>query len=366
LKNISILVLVMFVASLVAGCGKVATTTAALTGGSTLGTSAGTSASTATSLTGLASSFGSMGGGSTPSSITSASLRIRTQDAPPASFFSALPADGYMEVPGMKTGETVQIRFRTLVGDHVINAAYLADKNLGSLEGFSWNDLSSGPPAAGFNFLTAMATFDATPQYGGRISSMWEYICFSQIAPSLTDMAHGINIPASGFGSYPAGINLSAMEGLSRVGTNTLDSTTEARDYMMGGVDAHVVKTSGTQTYDFTMSSTMVIDTTLGGRPVPDTMTGTGVMTAEGKTMQLTISMAVNHSTGKPNSGTMTMVTSDGYTISMTVNADGTQDGTVTLTATGATVATIHLDADGSGYVVDAATGTRTTISRPT
>ncbi|MBI5699257.1 hypothetical protein HZC35_02975 [Candidatus Saganbacteria bacterium] len=364
MKNLSILMLVVFASfALVSGCGKVAPTSSSLSGGSALGQSVGASASTSSNMASMAGSFSAMGSGSTPSSITSTSFKVRAQDAPPASFSTPLPADGYMSVPGMRAGETVSIRFKTLAGD-VINAAFLVGKNLGSLEGFSWTNLSSGPPAA-FNFLTVMASFDATPQYGGNISSMWEYICFSEIAPSLTDMAHRINIPATGVGPYPAGLNLSAMEGLSRVGTNTLDSSTEAQDYKMGGMDVHVVKTTGTPTYDFTMSSAMVMDTALG-HPVPDTMTGTGVLTAEGRTNQLTMSFTIDHSTKKPKGGTMTMVSDDGHTISLTVNADGTQDGTITITATGATVATIHLEADGSGYIVDAATGTRTTITQTT
>lgn len=362
LKNISILVLVLFVSfAMVAGCGKVAPTTTALTGGSTLGSSAGTSASTVVSIANLASSYGSMGSGSTPS-ITQASVKVKAQDAPPDSFLSAMPADGYMDAPGMKTGESVKIRFKTLGGE-VIDAAFLADKKLASLEGLSWDSFATGGPGS-FDFLTVMASFDASPQYNA-VSSMWGYLCFSECAPRMTEMAHRIYIPPGILSTYPAGLDLRSMDALSKAGTTMLNSTAEAENYIMGGVDAHVVKASGTPTYDMTMSSAMVIDTTLG-HPVPDTMSGTGVLTVEGKTMQLTISMAVDHSTGRPKSGTMTMTSSDGYTITMTVNADGTQDGTITLTATGATVATIHLEADGSGYVDDAATGERTTITKPT
>lgn len=362
MKNLSILMLVIFASfALVSGCGKVASTSSSLTGGSTLGQSAGTSASTAGNMATMAGNFGSMGSGATPS-ITSTSTRVRALDAPPTSFSSALPADGYMAVPGMRAGETVSIRFTTLGGE-IINAAYLANKQLGSLEGFSWTDLSSGPPT-GFNFLTAMVSFDASPQYN-NITTMWEYICFSEIAPQMTQGARLINIPAGTPGFPPGGINLTNMDALSKVGGTGLVTSAEAQNYKMGGVDVHVVKTTGTPTYDFTMTSTMTMDATLG-HPVPDTMTGTGVLTAEGKTVQLTMSLTIDHSTKKPKGGTMTMVSNDGHTISLTVNADGTQDGTITLTATGATVATIHLEADGSGYIVDAATGTRTTITQTT
>lgn len=273
-----------------------------------------------------------------------------------------MPTDGYMPAPGGLGGETATMRFKTLGGD-IINAAYLTDKKLGSLEGFSWINLSSGPPT-GFNFLTAMVSFDAIPQYN-TVTTMWEYICFSEMAPQMTEGARLIIIPPGAPGFPPGGINLSGMDALSKVGTTGLLTSAEAKNYKMGGIDVHVVKSSGTRTYDFTMTSTMTMDATLG-HPVPDTMTGTGVVTNEGITAQLTISMTVNHSTGKPKSGTMTLVTSDGYTIALTVDANGKMDGTITLTATGVAVATIHLEADGSGYVDDAATGTRTTIAKPT
>ena len=274
-----------------------------------------------------------------------------------------MPANGYMAAPGGLAGETVTMRFKTL-GGHIINAAYLTDKKLGSLEGFSWINLSSGPPT-GFNFLTAMVSFDATPQYN-TISTMWEYICFSEMAPQMTEAARLIIIPPGAPGFPPGGINLSNMDALSKVvGTTGFITSDEARDYKIGGMDVHVVKTGGTRTYDFTMTSTMTMDATLG-HPVPDTMTGTGVMTNEGNTAQVTISMNVNHSTGKPKSGSLTLTTADGYTIALTVDANGKMDGTIKITATGVTVATIHLDADGSGYVDDAATGARTIINKPT
>jgi hypothetical protein len=273
-----------------------------------------------------------------------------------------MPANGYMAAPGGLAGETVTMRFKTLGGD-IINAAYLTDKKLGSLEGFSWINLSSGPPT-GFNFLTAMVSFDATPQYN-TISTMWEYICFSEMAPQMTEAARLIIIPPGAPGFPPGGINLSGMDPLSKVGATGLLTSAEARDYKMGGMDVHVVKSSGTRTCDITMTSAMTMDATLG-HPVPDTMTGTGVITNEGITCQLTISMSVNHTTGKPKSGTMTLTTADGYTIALTMNVDSTMDGTIKITATGVTVATIHLAADGSGYVDDAATGTRTTIAKPT
>ena len=101
-------------------------------------------------------------------------------------------------------------------------------------------------------------------------------------------------------------------------------------------------------TLNMTMTTAMP-----SGRPAdaaPVTMTGSGTITFDtGEVWTLSQSMQVG--TNGPVGGTMSYTSTTGETGTMTFNANGTMDGVQTLN--GATVGTIHINADGTGTYTD-------------
>jgi hypothetical protein len=105
-----------------------------------------------------------------------------------------------------------------------------------------------------------------------------------------------------------------------------------------------------------TINMTMTTTNT-AGRPTvanPVTMTGNGTITFDtGEVLTVTSNMSVgDHG---PVSGTQTFSSSLGRSGVMTFKSDGSMDGTISMSGT--VVATIHINADGTGTFTDVATG---------
>ncbi len=105
-------------------------------------------------------------------------------------------------------------------------------------------------------------------------------------------------------------------------------------------------------TMNMTMTTAMP-----SGRPTdasPCSMTGSGTVTFDtGEIWSVTSSMSIGDS--GPIGGTQSFTSSDGTTGTLTFNADGSMDGLVA--SAGATVATMHVNADGTGTFTDTASG---------
>lgn len=243
---------------------------------------------------------------------------------------------------------------RTLGGDAVIPSWLSTNCQLGELPGgVGWSAFSSEAGGEIINwsaFGTVESVTYQTP------TTLWEYIAWSEIGPNITASMRDYHP------SFPA------LSKVKKGGTFQELTTTEAKStYAMGGCDIKVTRDTATEQVDLEMTMTMTYEASLG-HAVPYHMTGGGTVTREvdGSTVTMTVTMDMyTNTTGTPESGTMTMVTSDGYTISMTISSDGSQDGTVTETSSGDTMGTIHINADGSGTFTDAATGEEHTFEGP-
>ncbi|MEW6557364.1 MAG: hypothetical protein AB1349_08415 [Elusimicrobiota bacterium] len=110
-------------------------------------------------------------------------------------------------------------------------------------------------------------------------------------------------------------------------------------------------------TIDLTLTTSMTQKPTT---TQPATMTGGGTITlTTGEVLTVTVSLQIGPN--GPIGGTQTFTASTGEVATMTFNADGSMDGTIT--KNGVVIATIHINADGTGTYTDVATGKTYTIS---
>jgi hypothetical protein len=286
----------------------------------------------------MASSFAGMGGGSMP---TGMSVMAAGDDAPPAGFFEPLGADGYFDAPARFAGETVRMRMMTLNDNAVIPEWLQATTLLGQLRTatttYAWSVLSSEagrsiPMDQIMSYIATNGQNYSTPE------SLWEYISWSEIGPQMTSQAQSF------FPSFPP---------FSRVNDSgdwmALTSTEARTNWAMGGMSGFITKSTTTESMFMNMTVVMTYDATVR-HAIPYYNSGSGIMTREGETNTMSVSQFMN-SAGLPISGTMEINTSDGYTMSLSINLFGSMEGTIIITTSEVAVGTIFINNDGSGLI---------------
>ena len=125
--------------------------------------------------------------------------------------------------------------------------------------------------------------------------------------------------------------------------------------------DSMVNKVSGSipnGTIDLTLTTAMTKKPTDAN---PATMTGSGTITLNNGVVLTITSISIKVGDNGPISGTQTFTTSTGESGTMTFNADRSMDGTIT--KDGVVIATVHINADGTGTYTDVVTGQTYTIT---
>jgi hypothetical protein len=127
-------------------------------------------------------------------------------------------------------------------------------------------------------------------------------------------------------------------------------TSTEARtNWAMGGMSGFITKSTTTESMFMNMTVVMTYDATVR-HAIPYYNSGSGIMTREGETNTMSVSQFMN-SAGLPISGTMEINTSDGYTMSLSINLFGSMEGTIIITTSEVAVGTIFINNDGSGLI---------------
>ncbi len=106
----------------------------------------------------------------------------------------------------------------------------------------------------------------------------------------------------------------------------------------------------------------LILTSTMVDKPTdanPSTQAGTGTITTSAGEVLTIVSEVTIGATG-PIGGTQTFTSTSGFSGALTFKADKTMDGTIS--KAGATVATIHINADGTGSYTNSATGVVTAI----
>lgn len=340
MKNISILVLVLFVSyAMVVGCGKVAPSSTPTPTPTVVSTELDAAKGGALAAVGGAAGGSSttLVGASSNSTVTTSSIRGRSiwaHSGPPDSWFDtdlSSSTTGWVLATTESIGGNVTpyMRLFTKNGDLVtgsfINSKKIADFSPATLQGI----MTSGPGAAPTGLLTGIGNFIAayssppSSDAYASINTIAGYLAWAFIYPTME--ASLVSVPG-----WPAGAH-----------TTTPQPTANDK---IGSMEVKMVFTKTTSATGEIMMG-MTVDET--GKPVDGTNTGTGVLYTPKSTMDVTQVMTFVDNT--PTTMTFTGVTrgTPQRTIVLTINPltgsgsgilkdeNGVEIGTITFTSAG-------------------------------
>ena len=234
-------------------------------------------------------------------------------------------ANGYIELSGVYTNQTVKFRFKT-IGDDNIDKTFLASKQLAVMGNqaigiFDWNDLfDDSKTSAERRPSSAQSQVFASAQEFNSLSTIGEYIAWCYTVPDHVETE----------ASVPAG---------------TLTTPDPTSDDDIASFEGSVTF-SGTS-LDGTISLTINANTE--GKPTAGT--GTGTLTYDSKSMSATMTLTFD-SDGQPSTITLSATTEEDYQISITTDSDGAGTGTVKDSDEN-TLADIVVNDDGTATVTD-------------
>jgi|GEM_PF-2418593 len=323
---VCLLVLSILTVGLFFGCGQsgttssTAATTSTLTAGASVGQVAQNVASIATNVIGISNAANLA---TSLSGITGSKLKAKTAP-PPASFFSNLSADGWLNVPS--TGPTVEVRFYTK-GGQLINDTYLATKKIATIEGFDWKSLTTISSTADalvvlFNLTTKVKPWllgtnlppawniDATSQAAFYASlnkyrsclSLFDYMLWAYFSPSVEGKLikgfYESTSPTTLFTAYP---NIATPEA-------------DANDKM----GTNEVRVNGSNAGGGTIVVTMSTSFDATGNPVSIIGSGSSTLT-DGTVMTITLNVNLTD-IGPTQSSSITIVASSPTNMSIILN----------------------------------------------
>ena len=290
--------------------------------------------------------FGSLSGGLYSSGIRAMSA---VQVAAPPSFLLTREAswDGWLNVEGLHTGETVSLRFSTFNGD-IIDGSIFGTKQIASLEGINWDDLASSTSLiSSAEWSTAISYWTLHPAVYNTINSMWDYILWSSVLNNVHD-----NYAFADGGLHAAIPYIPSFHVLAI-------PTAEVGD-MMGSFAGTVTREGSASNYgvDLLVVGTMEYNTSITpNHEVPTSLTGEGTVTLPSGLVVTLSNMRLGFETNVhdgvvPSNGTFIWdftLSGEAWSGTTYINADRT--GTGEVSRDGIVVGTMSLDAIGGAIV---------------